>query len=627
MNKVIFFCIAGIMVWSNSLAQQLYMPRNIKAAYDKGTRSYDGKPGKNYFQNYGRYNISVTVKPPDRIIRGEEQIVYFNRSKHTLHNLFLRLILNVHKPGAVRESDVQPEYLTEGITIDSIYENGRPASFQNPTFHYTWQTFHLAKPLLPGDSVKLFIKWHYEIATLANREGAEDSTTYFMAYFHPRISVYDDYNGWDKTNFTDMQEFYNDFNDYTFSVTVPENFIVWATGVLQNPEEVLQPQIVQRYKQSVTSDEKIAIATAADVENKNVTHHGKMNTWKWKADYVSDIAVGISDHYIWDGASVIVDKGTGRRAMVQAAYKTDAQDFKHSIEFGQKALAFLSQQWPGKPYPYPALTAFLGSGDMEYPMMINDNDFKNDLFGQFLQGHETAHSYFPFYMGINENRYPFMDEGITTFTELLMLRSVTPVDSADRLFKRFRVSPWINDKTDNEDLPIITPGNAFSGVGGYGNNAYGKAALGYFALKSLLGDELFKKCLHEYMNRWNGKHPIPWDFFFSFNDVSGQNLNWFWNNWFFSNNYDDLAVNTVVKKDNAFAITVDNIGGFVFPFNVEINYTDGSKEILPQTTSVWKANPKSCVVMVKTGKKIKSVKIDNGIFMDAEEANNVKELK
>ncbi len=93
----------------------------------------------------------------------------------------------------------------------------------------------------------------------------------------------------------------------------------------------------------------------------------------------------------------------------------------------------------------------------------------------------------------------------------------------------------------------------------------------------MLGDELFKKCLHEYMSRWHGKHPIPWDYFYSFNDAAKQNLNWFWNNWFFSNNYIDLAVDNVQQKGNNYVVSVKNPGGFAIPFDVMVTFMDGSQ--------------------------------------------------
>src|SRR5690606_3828135 len=108
--------------------------------------------------------------------------------------------------------------------------------------------------------------------------------------------------------------------------------------------------------------------------------------------------------------------------------------------------------------------------------------------------------------------------------------------AADSLYKTFRVKRWILDPSAEQDQPIITLGTQVSGSG-YGNNAYVKPSLAYLALRDMLGEAQFMKALHEYMARWNGKHPLPWDFFNSFNDTLKQDLNWYWNNWFFSNNY------------------------------------------------------------------------------------------
>lgn len=124
------------------------------------------------------------------------------------------------------------------------------------------------------------------------------------------------------------------------------------------------------------------------------------------------------------------------------------------------------------------------------------------------------------------------------------------------------------------------------------------------------------------MNRWHGKHPIPWDFFYAFNDASGQNLNWFWNNWFFSYNYIDLAIRNVGKSTGGYTVTIDNIGGMATPFNIEIIYTDSSKELNHQTPGIWKNNQKNTIIKINTKKSIKSLLLDGGIFMDADESNN-----
>jgi hypothetical protein len=617
-NALLTIFLAGIFLQVN--AQDLYMPRDIKLAYKKETRSLDGRPGKKYWQNFGRYNISVSLAPPDRSVKGTEQITYINNSPDTLRNLNMKLILNIHRPGAARSRSIGDDYLTPGVQIDQFKINGEDKNWNNKTAMATNQGVSLPKPLMPHDSVKLDIAWHFELSKESGREGVIDSTSFYMAYFYPRVSVYDDYNGWDRLDFLDAQEFYNDFNDYTLNVTVPKNFIVWSTGTLQNPKQVLQPEYAARLEKSMTSDSTIHIATAKELADKSVTAQGAANTWTWKATDISDMAVGVSNHYDWDAASVLVDDATNRRASVQAAFADNSEDFHHSVQFSRYALGWFSHNWPGVPYPFPKMTAFQGFADMEYPMMVNDSHTGDLGFAQMVQDHEIAHTYFPFYMGINESRYAFMDEGWATTYELLIGRTEKSVKAADDFYKQFRVNRWIHDRSTAEDLPTITPSSELRG--GYGNNSYGKASLSYLALKDMLGDVLFKKALHTYMDNWHGKHPIPWDYFNSMSSGSGKNLNWFFNNWFFSNGYDDLALSNVVKTTGGYKVDIQNIGGFVIPFDVKLTYTDGTSESFHQTPVVWEKNQKQTSVTVKTGKTVKSAQLDNGIYMDADESNN-----
>ncbi len=621
MHRIFLLCTLTMGSFLSASSQSLYMPRDVTLAFKKGTRSADGRPGKNYWQNYGRYNISITVTPPDRTIKGSEQITYINHSPDTLRSIVIRLVLNFHKPEAIHYGEMDSTLFTSGVHIDAFAINGKPQTWEDPQGHFTWQNVKLPEALLPGDSIRLSIDWHDEIALRSGREGRIDPTTYYLAYFYPRVSVYDDYNGWDRLDFTGYQEFYNDFNDYTLQVTVPKNFLVWATGTLQNPGEVLGPQYAGRLKESMNSDEVIHIVTPMDLEYKRVTAPHAVNTWQWKANDITDMAVAVSDHYVWDAGSVVVDDATGRRASMQAAYNDTAADFHHYVEMGKHALSWYSHSWPGIPYPYPKMTAVQGYADMEYPMMINDGSSNNPRFSQLVEDHEIAHTYFPFYMGTNESRYAFMDEGWATTFELLIGRTETSVEDADRFYKTFRVNRWIHDPSMEEDLPIITPANVLRGVA-YGSNAYGKPSLGYLAVKDLLGDALFKKCLHEYMSRWHGKHPIPWDFFNSFNSASGKNLDWFWNNWFFSNGYIDLAIQKVTKINNGYAVSVKNIGGFAAPFDLYVHYTGGDSERVHQTPKTWSRNQKETVVKIITKKKIGSIRLNGGIFMDADESNN-----
>lgn len=604
-------------------AQSLYMPRDVSQAFKKGTRSADGSPGKNYWQNRGRYDITVTALPPDRTIKGSEEITYVNNSPDTLEHVVIKLFLNIHKPGAPRLVPVLQDYLTDGVQVTSFKVNGQAQRWRKVNF--TNQTVALPMPLMPHDSVKLSFEWQYEISLQSNREGMIDSTTYFLAYFYPRVAVYDDYNGWDRMSFTDVHEFYSDFNDYTVTVNVPANYIVVGTGTLQQPEKLLQPKFAERLKASQSTDEVIRIVTAEDLAAKNITAQNAVNSWQFKASNIPDMAFGLSDHFVWDASSAVVDDAGKRRASVQAYYNDTARDFHSMVNFGRHSLDWLSHKWPGIPYPYEKMTIFQGYADMEYPMMANDGSTPDTAFSRFVAEHEIAHTYMPFYMGINETRYGFMDEGWATTFELLIGREDLGNAKAEALFKQFRVDGWINDGSPDEDIPIITPGDAL-GTKGLGNNQYGKPALGYLAVKDLLGDALFKKSLHAYMHTWNGKHPIPWDFFNTFNTASGKNLNWFWNNWFFSNYYIDLAVKQLTPGAQGYTLQIDNPGGMAAPFDVKITYTDNSVETLHQTPQIWQANQKQATVKISTKKKIQSLTLDGGIYMDADPSNNRWEI-
>lgn len=603
-------------------AQDLYMPRDVKNAFKKGTRAADGKPGPNYWQNKARYTINMTAMPPDRTVRGSEKIVYINNSPDTLRAPVIRLFLNIHKGGAPRNGGASPDYLTSGVTIDKFAVNGQARQWAQSPYAYTAVPVRLQKPLLPHDSVEFSFDWHYQISLESQREGMIDSTTFFLAYFYPRVAVFDDYAGWDRTAFMEDHEFYSDFNDYTVNISVPKNYIVWGTGTLLQPEKVLQPAILKRYQQSFTSDQTIRVATPADLSAKQVTLQNETNTWSFQASHIPDMAFGISDHFSWDAGSVIVDNATKRRASVQAAYNDTAKDYHSMVQYGRHALSWLSSKWPGVPYPYEKMTVFHGYAGMEYPMMANDETYEDTVFSRFVAEHEIAHTYMPFYMGINETRYGFMDEGWATTFELLIGREDLGNEKAEEFYRQFRVQGWISDPAADQDIPIITPANALTGPG-YGNNMYGKASLGYLAVKDLLGDEMFRKCLHAYMDRWNGKHPLPWDFFNTFNNVSGKNLNWFWNNWFFTPGYIDLSVQEFKKTTGGFSVRLQNIGGFATPVDLIVKYTDGTQESKHLTPMIWEKDQKQTLVVVATKKAVQSVELKGGVFIDADKTNNV----
>ncbi|WP_313214041.1 M1 family metallopeptidase [Soonwooa sp.] len=620
MKKLISIFAIVAMLWQVS-AQELYMPRNIKKAYEKGTRDLSGKPGKNYWQNKGVYNIKIKVNADTKIVAGSETISYSNNSPDELKTLAIRFVNNVHKPQSPRAGYVSKDYLSDGLTIKSLIINGEKYDISSDFGTIT--SVKLKKALAAKSKSEIKIDWEYPLSVESGREGQIDPNTFYVAYSYPRISVYDDYNGWDMLAHSDRQEFYNDFNDYSFEISAPKNYVVWSTGEFLNPEEVLQKTFLKRYQESLKSDKIIHVANESEMKSGLVTKQNDWNVWKFKANHIPDFTFALSNHYVWDASSVQLKS---KRVSVQAGYKVGAKDFEQYTGWMRYNIDWFSKNWPGVEYPYNAMTAIQGYADMEYPMMINDTSIPDDFQDARLTAdHEIAHTYFPFYMGINETRYAFMDEGWATTLEYLIGIDHSGKEAAEKFFKNFRVKRWVNDPSTEQDQPLISLTSQLSGSG-YGTNAYVKSAMSYLALKDYLGDALFKKTLHHYMDNWNGKHPIPWDYFNSMNAGSGKNLNWFWNNWFYSNYYIDLKINSVSQNNDVIALTIDNVGGFAIPFDVVLTFDDNTAESKHYTPEVWEKNQKQLLLNIQTNKKVKFIELDGGLFMDYTPDDNRKNL-
>jgi hypothetical protein len=529
--------------------------------------------------------------------------------------------MNIHKPLVGRPIGTDDAYLTKGITIDKYTENNKEKSIKANDAETDF-VIRLDNPLFPNATVNLSFDWHYDLSKRSGREGVLDSTSFFLAYFYPRVAVFDDVDGWDRMGFDDLHEMYNDFNDYELNVTVPKNYLVWATGELQNAKDVLQPNFAAKWEASKKSDATINIVTQTDLDAKNVTIQKETNTWKWKASHITDMATCISNQYVWDAASVVVDKKTNRRSSVQAAYNSKSENFTKSTEYSHHSLDWFSNNWPGVPYPFPSSTVVQGFADMEYPMMANDNHQQDPNFQRFVAEHEIAHSWFPFYMGINEHKYGFMDEGWTTAFENLIGQADLGKEKANNMFKQFRINGWAKANNDESQIPIIIPGNVLNANAAAGDNQYGKPAAAYLAFKDMVGDDQFRKCLNEFMDRWNGKHPLPWDMFNSFNNIAAKDYNWFFNNWFFSTNYMDIALEKVTLTSTNVKLDIKNIGGFAIPTDVVVTYVDGTTETIHQTAAIWEKNQKQTSIIIPAKKKIQYIELDNGIWVDGDVSNN-----
>ncbi|MFA7228555.1 MAG: M1 family metallopeptidase [Melioribacteraceae bacterium] len=628
-TKLIFLYLFLILNLCGSVYPQktsLNIPLNIQKAFYKGTRSLDGKPGQHYWQNKAEYKIRAELNPGSRTIIGRETIKYFNNSPDTLKQIVVKLLPDFYRKGNSRDFEISPNDINNGTLLTYVNTNGREFKLDGTDKAIRREGTNLIiNPDLrvaPQSQIELKLEWSTILPKESNvRMGTYDSTSFFAAYWFPQIAVYDDIDGWDLVNYTGQVETYNDFSNYDVELTVPKNFIVWGTGLLQNPEEVLAKKNFEKFSKANISAEIVRVIEENDYKAGMVTADKEKLVYKFMAENVPDFVFASSDHYLWDASSLIVDKKSGRRTFISAAYKKESADFYTVAEVARKSIESFTDHLPGVAFPYPAMTVFNGEGGMEFPMMVNDSS-EPELQGTVhLTSHEIFHTYFPFYMGINERKYAWMDEGWA-----VMIPADFQTENAPGYDPRTRNAKSFSEFAGNEqDIPPSVLSYQLRGAS-YRTASYRRPGAAYEFLRQMLGDELFKKCLHEYMSRWNGKHPIPTDFFFTFSEVSGNNLDWYFKPWFFETKHPDLAL-TVIATEGGLVLNVKNKGGLPLPVNIKFYYDDGTNEsVFGKNADVWKNGNNEISVPIQKRKNVKKIELGNSRIPDINPDDNIVEI-
>ncbi|MCK4664121.1 MAG: M1 family metallopeptidase [Bacteroidales bacterium] len=611
----------AISIFQENFAQNnsLYMPKNIKNAYDKDTRSFDGKPGNNYFQNTVDYTIDVDFVPQSRLLKGEEKIVYKNNSPDSLKTIVIRLYADFFRKGNKRNYNIGPDDIFDGVEITRLNYNGDSIDIQSDAVARRGTNLYVNLPeaIVPKSNVEFEIFWNFVYPGNTNiRTGRYNETSYFIGYWYPKISVYDDIDGWNRHVHNGEQEFYNEYGDFDVKVTVPKDNFVWSSGILQNASDVYSKTFLKKYEKSKNTDEIIHVVTADDIEKGGLLVDNEKNTWHFKATYLTDFAFALSDNYLWDATSVQIGN---KRVIVNAVYFKESIDFHEVAEISKNTLKLLSEKVIGIDYPYPQMTAFNGHYGMEFPMMINDGDANTRNGTIFVTSHEITHSYFPFYVGTSEQKYAWMDEGLVTFLPKEIENNLSDEEgynSYDQMIKTYSFYAG-----SSKDLPLMVPSDQTTGTT-YRLHAYSRSATAFYVLRNILGKEMFQKCLKEFINRWNGKHPTGYDFFYTFNNVSGEDLFWFWQPWFFDFGYPDIAVKSVEQKDDKILIKIEKLGNFPTPVNLIVQYNDGTEDFIEENAKIWKDGKTNYVIDFKTKKEVKSVEINTNTVPDNNNKNN-----
>jgi hypothetical protein len=307
MNTKPFLTLLLLFLGLSAVAQQaplgLYMPLEFQKAYRQGTRQMDGSVSPSYWQNRSEYRLKAKVDPYRKLLQGEGHITYHNNSPDSLREVVFHTYHDVYKAGRPKARNFGPALISEGVVLEKLVlskENLDLKDQKRVAPNATNYTVQLSKPLPPKSSLEIEVSWHYTIPGKGfQRSGATDSTSMFIAYWYPEMSVKDDIDGWDKIVYDGGTEFYHDYSDYEVEIEVPGTFLIWASVAPNNEAEVYPETIRQRLAEARKSEKAVTIISEEDLKNKLRLKSGR---WKYSAKNFPDFAFALSDHYVWEAS-------------------------------------------------------------------------------------------------------------------------------------------------------------------------------------------------------------------------------------------------------------------------------------------------------------------------------------
>ncbi len=585
MKKLTYLCFSLLFISSAVFAQEQEKTkpqghtdqnkfRQMKdlLATPNESRTASGAPGYAYTQQKVDYVMDIRLDEDKNQIYGDEKITYHNNSKDYLEYLWIQLDQNMRAKDS-KTPDIESESFNAafngpitftntnlkerfdgGFNIEHVKnENGSALSY---TINQTMMRINLPKPLAPGEVFKFQITWWYNVNNHilnGGRSGYEafpdGNSTYVIAQFFPRLCVYDNVEGWQNMQFWGRSEFALEFGDYDVKLTVPADHKLEATGVLQNPKDVLTKEQQKRFEAAKKSfKDPVFVVTQEEAEKAETERSKKQKTWHFKADKVRDFAFATSRKFIWEAMAVDIK---GKTVMAISLYSKEGNPLweEHSTRVVANTLEEYSKLTFD--YPYNKAVSVHAQMGMEYPMICfnygrpNPDGTYSERLKRGMIGvitHEVGHNFFPMIVNSDERQWTWMDEGLNSFVEILAELDYDPNFITGNLPKD--IVPYMGGD-QSYISPIMSQGDY---VHQFGPNAYTKPAAGLYMLRqTIMGPELFDYAFRTYSQRWMFKHPTPADFFRTMEDASGMDLDWFWRGWFYTTDYTDIGVKEVKK--------------------------------------------------------------------------------
>ncbi|MDQ2753600.1 MAG: M1 family metallopeptidase, partial [Bacteroidota bacterium] len=527
---------------------------------------------------------------------------------------------------------------TEGYHFDSVTIQYKSKSIKaDYLINDTRMQIRLSGALPSKSKIEIHIHYHYIIpGTFGGRTdfySTKNGKVYEIAQWYPRMCVFDDLHGWNTLPFLGSGEFYCEYGDFDYTVTVPAGMIVAGSGELQNEKEVLTAEQIQKLNTAKKSDKTIMIRSSKELNNPTTNPPSKSMSWHFKMFNTRDVAFGASKAYLWDAAKVNLPMGKTSLAMsVYPVESAGDSAWGRATEYLKKSIEYFSAKW--FVYPYPVAVNEAGTaGGMEYPGIVFDGwqDKTNELY--WVTAHEIGHNWFPMIVGSNERRYAFMDEGFNTFIDVYAADVFNNGEYAPKRDGEY--APGKGNPAD-EIIPLLKDSAAPTMMARadmltekYRHPlVYFKPAFGLVLLREdILGNDRFDYAFKKYIAHWAYKHPSPDDFFRTMESEAGEDLSWFWKEWFYNNWQFDIAIQSVsyTNEDTKKGadITLINLQKMALPIALEVVLKDGSKMNLQLPVETWMQSNEH-TIHVKTTQAILSVTIDpENKLPDSNRSNNI----
>jgi hypothetical protein len=563
-------------------------------------RSASGEPGPKYWQNRADYKINATLDTGSHKVSGDVEITYTNNSPDNLKFLWLQVDQNIYREdsrGSATTTQAGGRWantkFTEGDVIKSISVDAGKAYTPKYTVTDTRMQIWLNDALKgSGNKVKVKIAFEFTVPEYGTdrmgRLKTKNGWVYEIAQWFPRLCVYDDIQGWNTLPYVGQGEFYLEYGDLEYTITAPSDLIVVGSGELLNPQDCYTADQQKKWAEAKNSDQTVVIRSEKEIKETSSRPSKPTCTWKFKIANARDVAWGASKAFVVDAAKINLP--SGKKSMAISAYPVESikkNGWQRSTEMVKGAIEQYSNKW--FEFPYPAATNVAGIvGGMEYPGIVfcGYTSAGGNLWG--VTDHEFGHTWFPMIVGSNERKYAWMDEGFNTFINGLSTEEFNKGEFASASF-------FPGDMTNfvfSDDMDGLYNEPDVIGQNDLGIAAYEKPSMMLNALRDVvLGKERFDAAFREYVNRWAFKHPTPWDFFHSMENVSGEDLGWFWRAWVLNTWKLDQAVKDVkyIRNDpaNGVNITVDNLEKMAMPVLIQIKEENGKVHDLKLPVEIW----------------------------------------